>query len=205
MNKKQRIRKFLVYAVYIVFISSVQVSFSDFFSLSGQIADLMLVFVVISGYLFGIKDVLVVGLVTGFFRDYFSGPAYEGGTEHPSALLGVGMLLLLYAGVLSAVLFSKAFHRRLPLGLVQVVIITVVYKILGHFTALMVQIISGKGSEYLSFIDIITGSIIPQVVINLLAAIPVILMLRYWGPYDKGVNPKLMAESSISEGIWQIG
>ncbi len=203
MNKKQLTRKVIVYAVYIAIFSSVQVSFSDFLSMNGQIADLMLVFVVITGYLFGAKDVVVVGLATGFLRDYFSGPAYEGAADRPRALLGVGMLLLLYAGVLSAVLFSKAFHRRLPLGFVQIIIITMIYKIFGHFTALMLQIISGKGSDYLSFTEIMTGSIFPQLVVNLLAAIPIILLLRYWGPYNRGVNPQLIDESSTVEGIWQ--
>ena len=73
MKKKPLIRKIIVYALYIVLLSSVQVSFSDKLSLMGQIADLMLVFVIISGYLFGARDALVVGLATGFIRDYFSG------------------------------------------------------------------------------------------------------------------------------------
>jgi len=205
MKKKPLIRKIIVYALYIVLLSSVQVSFSDKLSLMGQIADLMLVFVIISGYLFGARDALVVGLATGFIRDYFSGPAYNGGSEGPSALLGVGMLLMLYAGILSAVLFSKTFHRRLPIGFVQVIIITVTYKLIGHFFTLMVQIITGRGSEYLSFAEIMAGSVLPQVIVNLLAAVPVILLLRYWGPYVKGINPNLAAETGSTEAIWQIG
>ncbi|MBN1891523.1 MAG: hypothetical protein JW780_01985 [Clostridiales bacterium] len=205
MNKWSIARKIIVYAVYIVLFSSVQVTFSSMLSMNGQVADLMLVFVVVTGYLFGVKDAIVVGLITGLMRDYFSGPAIENAGSSPSALFGLGMLMLLYAGILSAVLFSKAFHRKLPLAFVQVMIITLVYKIIGHIIGFGAQRISGTSSEYLSLYEIFVNSILTQMFLNLLAAVPIIVMIRYLGPYKNGVNLALIEEMDAREGSWQIG
>ena len=48
--EKAKIRKVVVYAIYILLLSSLQVSFPDAFGFMGQTADLMFVFVVLSGY-----------------------------------------------------------------------------------------------------------------------------------------------------------
>lgn len=203
MKNKILIRKIIIYALYIIILSAIQVSFSDTLILFGQVADLMLVFVIVCGYLFGTKDAIFVGLITGFFRDYYSGPALGGSPDQPSAIFGIGMLLLLYAGVLSSVLFKRAFHRKLPLAFVQVMIVTVAYKAIGHAIVLGVQILSGNGSEYLSLISILIKSILPQLLINLIAVVPIIFMMKYFGPYKKGINPDLSDEKSDSEAIWQ--
>lgn len=203
MKKKEIIRKFVVYGVYIIFLSALQVSFSDSFSINGQVADLMLVFVILTGYLFGLKDAIAVGLITGLLRDYYAGPAFEGGTDQPVALLGLGMLLMLYAGVISSVLFTKAFHRKLPLGFVQVMIVTVSYKVVGHVLFVIMLAISGRGSEYLSLFEIVTDSLIPQMIVNLLATAPILLMLRYMGPYKNGINKRLLLDSGETENLWR--
>lgn len=204
MKKKQLARKLIVYALYIVLFCSVQVSFSGFFSLGGQVADFMLVFVIITGYLYGAKDAAIVGIITGLLRDYFAGPSFEVSQDRHSALLGLGMLILFYAGVLSSVLFAKTFHRKIQLGFVQVMIITVAYKIFGHIATFVTQIFTGNGSQYLTVYEIILGSIIPQMLANLIAAVPVIILVRYFGPYKNGINLKLIAEADEAEGIWQI-
>lgn len=203
MKKKQLARKIIVYALYIILFSSVQVSFSDFFSLGRQVADFMLVFVIVTGYLYGAKDAAVVGLITGLLRDYFAGPSFEGAHDRQSAVLGLGMLMLLYAGIISSVLFAKAFHRKLQLGFIQVMIITVGYKIFGHIATFVTQIISGNGTEYLTLYEILSGSIIPQMLVNIIAAVPIVILLRYFGPYKNGINLKLITDADESEGIWQ--
>jgi len=203
MKKKQLARKLIVYTLYIILFSSVQVSFSGFFSLGGQVADFMLIFVIVTGYFYGAKDAAVVGMITGLLRDYFAGPSFEVTEDRQSAVLGLGMLILLYAGVLSSVLFAKTFHRKFQLGFIQVMIITVSYKIIGHIATFATQVFTGNGSQYLTLYEIISGSIIPQMIVNLVAAFPVILLVRYFGPYKNGINLKLIAEADESEGIWQ--
>ena len=77
IDAKAKIRKIVVYAIYIILISSIQVSFPDAFSLFGQTADLMFVFVVLAGYFNGFWDGAVVGFVCGLIRDVFSPPAVK--------------------------------------------------------------------------------------------------------------------------------
>ena len=81
-NAKYRIRKIVVYAIYIFLLSSLQVSFPDSFGFLGQTADLMFVFVVLSGYFNGFWDGAVVGFVCGLVRDVFSPPAVVGHCIH---------------------------------------------------------------------------------------------------------------------------
>ena len=68
-NAKSRIRKIVVYTIYVFLLSSLQVSFPDAFGFLGQTADLMFVFVVLSGYFNGFWDGAVVGFVCGLIRD----------------------------------------------------------------------------------------------------------------------------------------
>ena len=77
-NTKSMIRKVIVYAVYIILLSSIQVSFPDAFTFLGQTADLVFVFVVLSGYFNGFWDGAVVGFICGIVRDVFSPPIVVG-------------------------------------------------------------------------------------------------------------------------------
>ncbi len=204
MTRKERIRKIAVFSIYILTLSSIQVTFPDFFTFRGQVADLMLVFVVMTGYFFGSFDGAVVGLCVGFIRDYFAGPSLGGGENSQGATLGIGMLVFMYIGILSAVFFTKVFHRRLFLGFAQIAIFTTIYKISGHIMSFVAQILSGRGFEYFSFGQILLDSILPQLAINLIAAIPVIFLIRYLGPYKKGVNKLLIEEMDRTGEAWQI-
>jgi hypothetical protein len=204
MTRKERIRKIVAFSVYILTLSSIQVTFPDFLTFRGQVADMMLVFVVMTGYFFGSFDGAVVGLVVGFIRDYFAGPSLGGSGNIPGATLGIGMLVFMYIGIFAAIFFTKKFHRRVLLGFAQILVFTIIYKIGGHIMSFLVQILSGRGFEYLSFNHILLDSILPQIVVNLIVAIPVILLIRYLGPYKKGVNKMLIEEMDRSGEAWQI-
>lgn len=204
MTRKERIRKIVAFSVYILTISSIQVTFPDFFTFRGQVADLMLVFVVMTGYFFGAFDGAVVGLMVGFIRDYFAGPSLGGGDNIPGATLGIGMLVFMYIGIFSAIFFTKTFHHRLLLGFVQILFFTIIYKSGGHIMSFLVQIVTGRGVEYLSVSHIMLSSVLPQIAVNLVAAIPVIFLIRYLGPYKKGVNKLLIEEMDRSGEAWQI-
>ena len=49
-------RKIICYAIYILLIPAIQVTLSPVLSLRGQPADIMLVFVVLTGFLYGFTD-----------------------------------------------------------------------------------------------------------------------------------------------------
>ena len=193
MNRKDRIRQIVLYTVYILFFSTLQVTFPGVFSFRGQTADFMMVFVIITGYLFGSTDGAVIGLIVGFLRDMLA-----------SSTLGTGMMLLLYVGILSSILFSRQYHSRVALGFIQVLLITLAYKIIGHILFFAVPLVLEHDRSYLSLGTIVLDSILPQALVNLLAAVPIILLLRFAGPYRKGYVRASEDRRNPREDAWQI-
>ena len=188
MNRAERTRQMSVYASYILFFTLFQVTFSRQLSFQGQVPDLMFVLVVLTGYLYGSSDGMVIGLIVGLLRDYFSGSS-----------LGVGMLILLYTGVLASSLFRLRFHQRISLALLQVSILTFIYKFLGHCFFFIVQLFTSRGNSlYLSQSSIWFHSILPQVGLNLLAAVPMLLLMHYLGPYGQKALRKRDGGADIS-------
>ena len=203
MSKQERVRQILLYTLYITGACCMQVTFSQVFRLLGHTADLMLVLVVLCGYLFGTKDGIAVGLIVGVFRDYFSGPVLTGMDQKPVAVLGVGMLAFLYVGILSSILFRKRFRRKYTLGIIQVVIISIIYYSLGHFVSFAYLSISGNLESYYSLRYIVFSSIVPQIIVNVLASLPILFLLRFAGPYKKGVRAGLVDGYSVEDRKWQ--
>lgn len=203
MNKQQRARQIIVYAILITSMCCIQVTFSNVFRLLGRTADLMLVFVALTGYLFGTKDGAVVGAIVGIFRDYFSGPVIRGFEREPIAPLGIGLLAFFYIGLLSSILFRRKFRSKYTLGVLQVVVISLIYYPLGHLLSWLYLSISGNLVEYYSFKYIALQSVLPQILVNVIAAIPILLILRFIGPYSKGVRSGLVDGYSLEERKWQ--
>lgn len=204
MTRKERVRKILVYAVYILLIPAVQVSFLLPAPLNGYTPDLMLLFVVVTGYLFGTYDGAIVGLLIGLMRDYYAGPAWTMSSDRPSALIGVGMLGFFYLGVFASLIFAKTFHRRLSMAFVQVLLFSLIYKIIGHIFAYIFTTVSSGSSTYLTFSQVVFQSIFSQTLLNMIAAVPIILCLRYLGPYKSGINRMLPDVGEGKEKKWQI-
>ena len=173
MNRKEMTRKILVYAGYILFFTSIQMTLVNLFSFRGQSMDFMLIFVILTGYLYGSTDGMVIGVIVGLIRDYFSGTT-----------TGVGMLIFLYVGGLASSLFRMRFHRRTTLALLQVGIISFLYKFLGHVFFFIYYLFVSRGTgEYLSQNTIWFYSILPQVLLNLIAAVPMLFLMHKFGPY----------------------
>lgn len=203
MNKKERARQIILYAVYITSVCCLQVTFPHVFSLFGRTCDLMLVFVVLSGYLFGAKDGIIVGLTVGVFRDYFSGPVLSGINSAPVAVLGIGLLAFFYVGLLSSLMFRKRFRRKYYQAVLQVVIISAMYYSLGHILSMLYLKISRNIQAYHSIKYILFSSILPQILVNAIAALPILLLLRFAGPYKKGVRTGLVDGFSMEDRKWQ--
>ena len=203
MSKQERVRQILLYAVYITGACRMQVTFSQVFRLLGHTCDLMLVLVVLCGYLFGTKDGIAVGAIVGVFRDYFSGPVLTGLDQKPVAVLGVGLLAFMYIGILSSLLFRKRFRRKYSLGILQVVIISLIYYSLGHIVSFVYLSMSGNLVSYYSLRYIAFSSIVPQIIVNVLASLPTLFLLRFAGPYKKGVRSGLVDGYSVEDRKWQ--
>jgi len=203
MSKQKKARQILLYALYITSVCCLQVTFPRAFRLFGRTADLMLVFVALSGYLFGPVDGIVVGLAVGMFRDYFSGPVVKGMNGEPIALLGVGMLAFMYIGLLSAHLFRRRFQRKLFLGILQVELMTLIYFVTGHLFAYISLSISGNLTSYYTIRYLVLSGLLPQLLINAIASLPILLLLRFAGPYSKGVRSRLVDGYSMEDKQWQ--
>ena len=108
-NTRSRVRKVVVYAVYIILLSSLQVSFPEAFGFLGQTADLMFVFVVLAGYFYGFWDGAVVGFISGLVRDVFSPPAVVGLDGEVRVTAFMGVFTLFTVGIIR---ISRAQYSR---------------------------------------------------------------------------------------------
>ncbi len=183
MDRRKLIRKILVYAIYILLLSSLQVSYPGRLGFGGQTADITFVFVVLVGYFFGFKDGVIVGLITGLVRDCLAPIAVVGidGTVRVTA--GIGMLVMFLAGAVGASFFTKRMHRNVPFAFVSIAFTTLLYKISGHFMAYSWTFIApAVGSYDLGVYEIVVRSCLLQTLLNLIAGIPILLLLRFAGP-----------------------
>jgi len=193
LKRKDRARQIIVYTVYILFFTILQVTFSQNLSFLGQVADFMLVIVVLSGYFFGSTDGMIIGASVGFLRDYFSG-----------STIGIGILIFMYIGVFSSTLFRQRFHKRVSLAFLQIVVVTFIYKFAGHTFFFIRQLFMERSNSYLSQTSIWLYSILPQIGVNLLAAVPMILLLYFAGPYKKDNVHQKNSDMYEREFSWQI-
>ena len=186
MDMQVTVRKVIVYAVYLLLFASIQVSFPDSLSFRGQIADLMFVFVVLTGYFFGFADGAVIGILTGIVRDCFAAPAVIGLDGNVQVTMGIGALVLFLAGVFGSAFFTKKLHKSWPFAFLAVAAATLIYKTVGHFVAFIWIKVLGNGMYSIGVKDVILDSMLPQLLVNLIAAIPILLLLRFLGPYKRG-------------------
>ena len=186
MSMSITIRKVILYTVYILLFVSLQVSFPDAISFRGQIADLMFVFVVLTGYFFGFADGAIIGLLTGVVRDCFSSPAVVGLDGKVQVTVGIGALVLFLAGAFGSAFFTKKLHRSIPFAFLAVAAATLIYKVIGHAVSFFWIKVLGNGFYSIGIGEMILDSILPQLMLNIIATLPLLLLLRFLGPYKLG-------------------
>ncbi len=202
MKRSQKIRKYLVYALYLLLFSALQVTFTGVLSIYGIRPDLVFVLVVLCSYMFGFYDGVVFGALAGIIRDYFSAPSVTGIDGSVTTALGIGLFLMVAAAAFGSSFFTVRIERNFILAFVSVVIATLLYKGIGHFIIfLWFKVVTGM-TYNLSLNQILLKSILPQVLLNLIAAIPLFLMLKFIGPYKNGVNPVLIDEKRRGDNTW---
>lgn len=205
MNSKlSLIRKILVYAVYIIFLTCFQVSFPDKISFGAQIADLMFVFVSLVSFYYGLIDGIVVGIIVGILRDCFAAPAISSFNGGVTNSVGIGAFLLFLVAVFSATVFTQKMHRRFSFALITVITSTLIYKCLGHLVIKIWTSVFTASSYNLGIKEIFVDSILFQILLNVLIALPLIILLRFVGPYKNGVNPALMKNETGGKQSWLV-
>ncbi len=181
-NAKTRIRKIIVYTIYIFLLSSLQVSFPDAFGFMGQTADLMFVFVVLSGYFNGYWDGAVVGFICGLVRDVFSPPAVIGLDGEVRVTAFIGVFTLFAAGVTGASFFTRRMHKNIPFSIVAVIFTTFCYKVGGYILIYGWSILAGSAAGIYSPLTALVYSFLPQLLLNTIASVPILLLIRFFGP-----------------------
>ena len=74
-------------------------------------------------------------------------------------------------------------HRNVPFAFVSIAFTTLLYKISGHFMAYSWTFIAPAAGNYnLGMYEIVVRSCLLQTLLNLIAGIPVLLLLRFAGP-----------------------
>lgn len=182
VSTRARIRKIVVYAIYIILVASLQVSFPDAFGFAGQTADLMFVFVVLAGYFNGFWDGAVVGGICGMIRDVFSPPAVIGLDGEVRVTAFIGVITLFSVGIIGASFFTKRMHRNIPFSIVAVLFATVCYKTAGYLLIFGWSTLAGSEASIYSPLTALIYSFLPQLLLNAIAAVPLMLLIRFWGP-----------------------
>src|SRR5690554_8189045 len=102
-------RQVILYALYLLLLSVVQYTLSGWLIPAGFMPDLALVMVIIVGSFYGADDGMIIGLLAGFLRDMLAG-----------RVLGLGMLLMMFAGLAASGLLIKWFRRNAFVVVMQV-------------------------------------------------------------------------------------
>ena len=173
-------------------------------SFHGQVADLMLVFTALAGYFYGFYDGIAVGIAVGILRDYFAGPAVNGLDGKPNPAVGIGLLVMFLTGALASSFFTVRMRRNVPFAFASVAFCTLVYKAAGHILIKLWTVLIFRHAYNLTIIDVLVDSILPQIMLNVIAALPIILLLRFAGPYRKGINPTLAAKGDTEDDLWLV-
>ena len=202
MRRPQQIRKFIVYALYLLLFSTVQVTFPGILTFYGIRADLLFVLVVLVSYMFGFYDGIVFGALAGIIRDYFSAPSITTLDGTVTTALGIGLFLMVAAAAYGSSFFTVRIERNFLLAFLSVVTATLLYKVIGHILIFLWSNLVPGLSYNMGISQIITRSVLPQTVLNLIAAVPIYLLLRFVGPYKKGVNPVLIDEKRKGDNSW---
>ena len=107
-------------------------------------------------------------------------------------------------GALAASFFTERMRRNVPFAFASVAFCTLVYKSAGHILIRLWTILIFKQPYNLTILDVLLDSILPQILLNVIAALPIIILLRFAGPYRKGINPTLAAKGDTEDGLWLV-
>lgn len=191
MERRARVRQIGGYAVLIAACALLQVFWPRNWLLLGARPDFTLVLSVLSGFLFGVGDGIAIGLAAGYVRDALAGRGF-----------GMGMLLLMYAGICGAILFRRRFRRQFFFALALVGVATVLYQavILGldYFFPMIPDITPSGHTLILSTLRVGGGAL----ALNLAAAALMFQLLLHAGPYRKDYLEGDNSEVLTGDHIW---
>ena len=188
MNKA-RIRTISAYTIFLFVLSILQFSLPDYVSFLGIKPDLLFVFSVLVGYLYGTMDAVVIGLLAGFLRDAYCG-----------RLLGLSMLICLFCGIIASLFLKKILARNILLAMAQVIFASIIYTVFLTTVSIVYFSVSRPLIQY--GIWVAEHQLFPIVIVNTITAIALYFLLKLFGPYKiKGI-PKISEETTAEDSPW---
>ena len=186
-------RKIIVYIIYCISCGLLQVTLPDTLSVLGGRPDLTLILAVLAGYMFGAADGFASGLAAGLMRDLLAGRT-----------LGLGMLLLMYAGLGASVLLRRFFRRNMLFGVIQVVIFTVIYTVMIVIITYLIPLQSETVYSFARLAEQTLTRLPGQIIINAIAAVPLILLLAFLGPYRRSKRGDDPDDGIVGDSLWRV-
>ncbi len=113
---KKHGRQILVYSIYIISLTVFQFALSGWLVPISYMPDLVLIMVVVCGSFFGSDDGMIIGILAGFLRDMMVG-----------RVLGLGMLLFMFAGLTASIFLKNSIRRNPLLTIIQVAAVSLIY------------------------------------------------------------------------------
>lgn len=176
MTKRAYIRMVIMYAFYLLLAFAIQSAWPTASMASVVKPNFLLILAVISAYQFGFTDAIAIGLLGGFLLDYMAG-----------RLIGVGMLIFLFAALIATELFRKNLTRSFLPAILTTAICTLFYE-LSVRAFIWLSLITGDGdASRIVFIDHI-GDIVQAILYNIAIMLPIFLLIRYLGPYKRSIG-----------------
>ncbi len=186
-------RPILIYAAYVLTFAIFQVTMLPELDILPARPDLTLVLAILTGYLFGLPDGILLGLSAGFLRDMLAGRS-----------LGLGMLLLMYAAIAAHFLLRDFFRRKTWMGLVQIFLVTLLYELTLVLLSWFFPMLPDQVPAFRPMLWRLVLTMPLQGLANVIAGIPVLLLLRYKGPYDPKMLDEDLDDGSTGEGKWRL-
>lgn len=185
-------RQIIIYSIYLLLLTVIQFTLSGWLIPVSMMPDLALVFVIICGSFYGGEEGMVIGLIAGFLRDMLAG-----------RVLGLGMLLLMLAGLAASGMFIKWFRRNAFIVLLQVSVISILYELFILGMSYLFPMLPDQIYSFKLLIETGLQDSIIQIGLNVAAAIPVMFLLHYAGPYPRGLKRTGIEEDDNGENVWR--
>ena len=171
MNKETS-RKIIVYGIFIILTVFLQFGFHDLIILNGVNPDLFIVFCILTGYLYGTGDAIVIAIISGFLKDSFSG-----------RFLGIGILTCLFCGLIAAMFLKKHMNKNIFISVFQVIAGTIIYSIIIYSSYYLFNDIDYTPVFYLKWI--IGNKFLPMLFMNVSFSILYYVLFSIFPPYSK--------------------
>lgn len=188
MNKAH-IRIILIYAVFLFTLSILQFSLPAYISILDVRPDLLFVFSVLVGYLYGTVDAVFIGLLAGFVRDSYSG-----------RFLGLSMLICMFCGIIASLFLKKILNRNILLAMVQVVSASVLYTI--YLTVVSVVFFAVPHPLVQYFTWLVQNQLIPSIIMNIIVSIILYFILKKFGPYNIKRISLISNDNKTGDSLW---